>query len=380
VVTAGNTTTVTFTNTALGSIAVEKATVPPGSQQAFSFTSSYGPPFSLLDGQSNGSGPLTPGTYAVTEAPVAGWATAVTVGGFPSNPAAIALAAGANIAVLFTNTCTPGVGMTLERGDAESFRTFTPSYLQNNSDPLRYDVISGPPLAITLDSSVPVSGVLQTLIMQAGEAPSPPIATALGIPDDYAWVVLFGALADLLSSQEESLDLPRAKYCATRYSEGLELLRKAPWLLEARVNGVAVAVASAIAADRFNVDWQRNPRAFPQVVTAGTDLYALSPNPTANTSVVLVVVENAPIPTTGTDEIQVPRDVMDAILDEAEHLACFKKGGAEFEASLSLHQSFLATAKRWDTRNRMEGIFPTTLRSDKPREDVQQPRFTGGEK
>lgn len=271
-----------------------------------------------------------------------------------------------------------GSAVTLERGDAESFRVFTPSYLQSNLPPLRYDVVSGPPLAITLDSSVPVAGALQTLIMQAEAVPAPPSATPLGIPDDYAWVLLFGALYDLLSSQEESLDVVRAKYCQEKYTQGLELLRKAPWLLEARINGMAVAVASAIAADRFNVNWQTNLAAFPQLVTPGTDLYAVSPIPTASTSVVLVVVGNAPIPTSGTQEIQVPRDVMDAILDEAEHLACFKKGGSEWQASIALHQSFLATAKRWDTRGRMEGIFSTTIRSDQPREDVEQPRFSGG--
>jgi hypothetical protein len=273
----------------------------------------------------------------------------------------------------------PAVGtpVTLERGDAESFRTFTPSYLQSTLPPLRYDVISGPPLAITLDSSVPVSGVLQTLIMQAEAVPSPPTATALGIPDDYAWVPLFGALYDLLSSQEESLDLPRAKYCQERYAQGLELMRKAPWLMEARVNGVAVAVTSAIAADRFNVNWQTNAQAFPQVVTPGTDLFAVSPIPTANTDVVLVMIGNAPIPTSGASFVQVPRDVMDAILDEAEHLAQFKRGGSDFQASMALHESFLATAKRWDQRGRMEGVFATTLRSDQPRETVQQPRFSG---
>ena len=272
---------------------------------------------------------------------------------------------------------TTGSPVTLERGDAESFRVFTPSYLQSNLSPLRYDVISGPPLAITLDSSVPVAGVLQTLIMEAEAVPNPPAATPLGIPDDYAWVPLFGALYDLLSSQEESLDLVRAKYCSERYAQGLELLRKAPWLLEARVNGVASAIASSISADRFNRNWQTNAAAFPQIVTAGTDLYAVSPTPTGATSVVLVVVGNAPIPTSGVQDIQVPRDVMDAILDEAEHLACFKKGGAEFVASIALHESFLATAKRWDKRGRMEGVFPTVLRSDTPREDVQQPRFAG---
>ena len=273
-----------------------------------------------------------------------------------------------------------GSPVTLERGDAESFRTFTPSYLQSTLPPLRYDVISGPPLALTLDSSVPLPGALEILTMQAEAVPDPPSATPLGIPDDYAWVPLFGALGDLLSSQEESLDLPRAAYCINRYTEGLALLQKVPWLLEARVNGVAMPIASAIAADRFNVNWQTNPAAFPQLVTPGTDLYAVSPTPTANTSVVLVVIGTAPIPTSGSQEIQLPRDVMDAILDCAEHLATFKRGGAEFEASMSLHKSFLATARRWDTRNRMEGIFPTTLRDDTPREDKQQPRFAGGAK
>lgn len=271
-----------------------------------------------------------------------------------------------------------GSAVTLERGDAESFRVFTPLYLQTVGGPLRYDVISGPPLALTLDAGVPVSGLLQTLIMQAEAVPSPPSATPLGIPDDYAWVPLFGALADLLSSQEESLDLVRAKYCMERYTQGLELLRKAPWLLEARVNGAAVAVASAIAADRFNVNWQANPAAFPQIVTPGTDLFAVSPIPTEGTDVVLVVVGSAPIPSSGSSEIQVPRDVMDAILDEAEHLACFKRGGDAFMETMSLHRSFLETAKRWDRRNLVEGIFASTLRSDVPREDVEQPRFSGG--
>jgi hypothetical protein len=287
-----------------------------------------------------------------------------------------------NVLDVRTAQYVPSVGsvVNLERGDAESFRTFTPGYLQSNSTPLRYDVISGPPLAITLDSSVPVAGSLQTLVMQAEPVPNPPSATPLGIPDDYAWVPLFGALADVLSSQEESLDLPRAKYAMERYSQGLELLRKAPWLLEGRVNGVPMAITSVIAANRFDVNWQSNPNAFPQIVTAGTDLYAVSPLPTTLTDVVLVLIGNAPIPTSGSQAIQVPRDVMDAILDESEHLAQFKRGGSAFAESMSLHESFLATAKRWDKRGRLEGIFASTLRSDVPREDIQQPRFSGGEK
>lgn len=264
----------------------------------------------------------------------------------------------------------------LQRGDAESFRTFTPAYLQTTQTPLRWDVISGPPLALTLDTNVPVPATLQCLVMQSEAVPAPPSATPLGIPDDWAWVPLFGALYDLLSSQEESLDTPRAKYCEQRYTEGLKMLKSAPWLLEARLNNAPVSISPVNAADRFNYNWQSDPTAFQQVVEGGMDIFAIAPQPTTKVGVTLVVVGNAPVPTADNQEIQVPRDVMDAILDYAEHLAQFKRGGSEFTQSLDLYKSFLQTAQRWNSRIRASGIFPTTLRTEQPRDEIQAPRFT----
>jgi hypothetical protein len=88
----------------------------------------------------------------------------------------------------------------------------------------------------------------------------------------------------------------------------------------------------------------------------------------------LVVVQNAPVPTSDATEIQVPRDVMDALLDEAEHLATFKKGYADLAVSLELHKAFLGTVQRWNSRIRESGIFPETLRPAGPRGENQQPR------
>lgn len=270
---------------------------------------------------------------------------------------------------------TSGSAATLQRGDAESFRVFTPSYLQTRADPARYDLISGPPLALTVDTNVPVPNTIQALAVQAQPVPSPPAATPLGIPDDWAWVPLFGALYDLLIAQEEALDEPRSKYCLMRYKEGLEMLTSAPWILEGRINNVPVDTASFAAADRFNYNWQANAAAFPQIVVGATDLYAIAPVPAIAVSALLVVVGNAPIPTADAQPIQVPRDVMDAILDEAEHLAQFKRGGSSFLDSIELHKSFLETADHWKRRIRSEGIYPTMLRRKSPREAGQQPRF-----
>lgn len=263
----------------------------------------------------------------------------------------------------------------LQRGDAESFRVFTPNYVQTSTPPMRWDVISGPPLSLTLDSNIPVPATFEVLVMQAGVIPNPPTPTALGLPDDWTWVVMFGALADLLSAQEESRDVRRAEYARKRYLEGLQLLKNAVWLLEARVNNVPVDTPSVIAADRFSYSWQTRATAFPGAVVGAMDLYTISPIPTSDTSVLLTMVANAPIPTNDAAFIQVPRDVMDAILDEAEHLATFKRGSADLMASLNLHESFLGTVGRWNSRIREAGIFSSTLRSNTPRGETQQPRF-----
>ena len=272
-----------------------------------------------------------------------------------------------------------GPAVMLQRGDGESFRVFTPNYLQTYASPLRWDVITGPPLALTVDTLVNVPANLQVLAMIAEPVPNPPAATPLGMPDDWSFVPMFGALADLLSEQEESRDIQRAEYCRMRYMDGMDLLKNAPWLMESRINNVAVATSSVVASDRFNYEWQSNPSAFPEIVVGGIDLYAVSPVPSytvaKQVSVVLTLVGNAPIPANDAAFIQVPRDVMDAMLDYAEHMALFKRGGPEFMQSMALYQSFLKTASRWNARIRASGLFSSTLRAQAQRDEAQKPRL-----
>ena len=86
-----------------GTIIVAKQTLPAGSSQSFAFTTSYGPGFSLSDGQSNTSGPLAAGSYSVGEGAVSGWdASASCSDG--SLPSSISLASGETVTCTFTNT------------------------------------------------------------------------------------------------------------------------------------------------------------------------------------------------------------------------------------------------------------------------------------
>lgn len=272
-----------------------------------------------------------------------------------------------------------GSPVTLRRADTRTFQYFTPRYPQTSANPLRWDVIGSPPQTITLDTLVNVPSNLEALCMMAGADFDPPTNAPLLMPDDWMWVLKFGAMADILSKEQEGKDLERAAYCRQRYEEGLKLMAFMPWLLQGFIDGVPVDTQALAGADRTNYEWQSRATAFPEIVIGGIDLFAVSPIPAGLTSVALTLVQNAPIPASGSDEIQVPRDVMDAILDEGQHLALFKMGGAEFKESMALHQSFIQAAMRQNRRLRESGILSTTIRPPVPRQDEQQPRFAADE-
>ena len=49
------------------------------------------------------------------------------------------------------------------------------------------------------------------------------LGVPLTVPDDWSPYILWGTLAELLSSDGQSFDPVRANYCKTRYDEGVEL-------------------------------------------------------------------------------------------------------------------------------------------------------------
>jgi len=274
--------------------------------------------------------------------------------------------------------------VTLQRGDVLSFQRFTPNYLQTNANPLRWDILTGQEapgvtntlLALILDTLVNVPSVVQVLAILGGPDFNPPGGNPLLIPDDWMWVLKFGALADILSKEEEGRDVARAQYCRQRYNEGLELMMTMPWLTQALINGVAVDTPSLASADRFNYEWQSNYGAFPGIVVGGIDLFAVSPTVYATTSVGMTVVRNAPVPAnTPLAPIYLPRDGMEAVLKEAQHLALFKMGGMEFAESLQLHKEFTQFCVQTNARLKVAGIFPSDYTPVISRQDEQQPRF-----
>ncbi len=126
----GQTVTCTFTNTQRGSITVAKETLPDGSAQTFEFSPSWGPAFSLADGQSNTSDLLVPGEYSVGETVPEGWDLTSATCDDGSDPAQIGLDPGETVTCTFTNTQRGSIlvgKQTLPDGSAQTFE-FSPSW------------------------------------------------------------------------------------------------------------------------------------------------------------------------------------------------------------------------------------------------------------
>lgn len=270
---------------------------------------------------------------------------------------------------------TSGVATTLVKGDSNSFLRFSPTYRQQTGTPARYDILGSPPLALTVDVAPNESNAIELLVMNAGSTITSTSAP-LQIPDDWMPVLKWGVLFELLSKEAESTDQQRANYAKQRYQEGLRAISSQPWLLNGFLNDQAVDIVPVIGKDRFSLNWQNNAAAWPSLVVGGVDLIAPCPIPTSDPlAVTLTVVGNAPIPTTDDSFVQAPRDVLDAILDYAQHLAAWKMAGDEAQEAEPLYQSFVSYAMRTNARLRESGIFATDLRPDTSRQELQDPRF-----
>jgi len=246
----------------------------------------------------------------------------------------------------------PGSPSVLFPEDTWAEQSYNPRYLQTPAGapgtPYTYLLSTQPPLSFDTDASPSYAGNYELLTVEAGPALSASTPSTLLIPDDWTWVLKWGALADLLGRESVAGDPLRAQYCESRYQMGLKLMRSVLALLSFRVGNVPLQVDSVRDADLYNTTWQgQTPGPPVMVVYAGLNLIGVNPIDSGIYSATATVVENAPIPVVDADPVQVSRGDLDAVIDYAQHLAAFKQGGKEFTDTLPLMARFFNQAKTY---------------------------------
>jgi len=262
---------------------------------------------------------------------------------------------------------------TLYRDDTVAQEFYeAPLYQLGSGTPETFMLTAEPPLAWDVDITPNLPGTYEAVVLKSGAAFSPPTATLLNIPDDFAWVLIWGAMADLLGRESEATDRLRAAYCLRRYQDGLNLLLKTPWIMLAKVNNVATDMPSIAAMDRYAPEWDSTPASFgPCIVIGGIDFFAA---PTGS-GIGATVLANAPVPSLDADYVQVSRSNWDVVLDLAQAYATFKMAGAEFQSALELEARAIQACSAENSRLKSMGSFSDILVQRGQAQDRNQERY-----
>ncbi|MDE2098730.1 MAG: hypothetical protein KGL39_15860 [Patescibacteria group bacterium] len=263
--------------------------------------------------------------------------------------------------------------------DEWEMTSLTPLWNTTSGVPSVYSVSATTPLEFQFDAIPASNGTLDFLATLDGPTLNPTLGSGIilsGIPDDFTWVLRWGALADLLSLDGPARDPARAAYCQARWTQGVELLLISPVMIATQINGATTQSVSLAELDRLYPTWQSDTPGTPSVVaTCAQNLIAVYPLADSSPhSITCDVVANMPVPSLDSDFLQVGVEILDPILDYAQHLASFKMAGAEFDATIPAYSRLLQIASRSNERLRASSLYKPLLEGHSTRDLKSRPR------
>jgi len=268
-----------------------------------------------------------------------------------------------------------GVKTVLWRTNEFGAQGFKPGWGTSPADPTTgYSVAVEPPVSLSLIPPQANPAQLELITLNAGAALNPSTGVLLGIPDNFAWVVKFGAMADLLSKAGQAQDLPRANYCQQRWREGIQIARIHTSAVWGAIDGQESFITSTESLDAFSPAWE-NTVAPPTSLALGSwNLLAAAPTPDAIHGIRLDVVQNAPVPVNPTDQLQIGREELDTLFDYCEHLALLKVGGGEFLETTPLYDNVMKHAGVYNERLGAAVYFSQPMSNRATQEEALRPR------
>lgn len=266
----------------------------------------------------------------------------------------------------------------LWREDEMGLTDYNSQWSYTADNPYAVSITATPPLQVQL-APVPIDiGTLELLTVETGAALDPAASVILGIPDDLAWGLKWGTIADILNVDGLSFDPDRTAFCEARYGLAVAIAKIAPVLVVAQLNGVPLTIDSIAAIDGYAPGWQTSSST-PSVIGTVGDTIAVYPVPDGIYSILVDIVSKAPLPVNDADYIDVGREVLDSLLDYSEHLCRFKQGGTEFAASLPTANRFLKQCISYNSRLSAHGKYLGEIVDQTSAESASRPyEITGG--
>jgi hypothetical protein len=242
--------------------------------------------------------------------------------------------------------------------------------------PQAYSIFLQTPIGIQIIPIYNGAGLLDLLTITNPTNLDESTGVLLNIPDDFAWIVKYGALADLLSKDGQAYDPTRAIYCQKRFEDGIKFALTYSLAQQVTISNSIVTPNSTDDFDSYIPNWENLPGTSTSIAIAGRNLVALYPVPNSVQTVELDVLANIPIPSASGDFLQIGREQFDSVLDYATHLAMFKKGMDEIQATLPLADNFMRQAMMHNELLRVEAKDYTIMRDYSKKEELEKPRFS----
>jgi len=269
-----------------------------------------------------------------------------------------------------------GVEYLLWPEDPLTLNTMSIGWTLNPGIPSGFIKSNLPPLILRLTPAPLNTGEISMLLASSGPTLAPELAaTILGIPDDLAWIIKYGALADILTADGPGQDVNRAQYFETRWADGLKIARVYNNIRSVRVNGVPVILDSIYNLDTSNPTWISSLPGIPKLVGVSGNIVAVSPVPDSDThSIGLDLVPHFPVPQIDSSFVEVGQESLDGILNYAQHVAYFKEGINEINSSIGLLQNFVNNAIVVNDRLRAASVNFSVLAKKGLNETKYRPR------
>ncbi len=269
-----------------------------------------------------------------------------------------------------------GTWSVLPRSDEWYMLGYYPQPFSQNvaQAPQVHSVAITPPLTVRVEPTPNDIGTLDLLVIKSG-ATLDGSGVAVGVHNDFAWAIKWGALADVLNSDGPKKDPLRAKYCQSRWEEGIAMAKAAVSVMLLSINNAPMYVEALDTVDSGRPLWQNYSGKPFMGVMAGLNLLGMVDPPNGNYSVTLDVVQNAIIPSAEGEFVQVGREELAVILGYAEHLAAFKCGGAEFMATRPNLDRALALAGTYNSK--LKAATQPSLLNRAQQEKLRRPAMVG---
>ena len=200
-------------------------------------------------------------------------------------------------------------------------------------------LLLAPPPAIGLP------GFVHLITVNSGPDLNPAaFPTILGIPDDFCWVIKFGALADLFGQDGPGQDIGRAAYCQSRWDDGIKLARITNFVRLGYRVSVPSFVDSMQELDAGNPNWVNATPGPPESLVTAGNIVGVNPPPDGTYALSFQIVPKFPVPVLGSDFIQIGQELVDVILDYAQHLANVKESMNDIQQTHILYENMVKHA------------------------------------